>query len=341
MRIGYSMWGFLGNGVADADAPDGAQAYRRSFLDQLQAQRHEVVLLQRNRDRLDAGDDQPGFHWDPTGLPRLDALILEWRWSIEGRNTTPCGSLGHTCDLHRQTELLDRYTHDRGTPTLIWDLDRRLAADDPLRKVTNVAVGEVAFLATPGAYRLPCPVPDRRLDSVDPKILVRRVREPLVYVGHQNDRDDHFGRFFAPAAHVVQHQVVGRWTETRAWPHVTFTGPAPHHTIDQTYGQALATVLLSPERFWRVGHMTTRWWQALLAGCLPLIPAETRGTDLYLPSELHVRDGQQVIDQIAWLWNLAGTKDHIALLEACLARLQPYRSSKVARHALRILRDLS
>jgi hypothetical protein len=50
------------------------------------------------------------YTWD-VGLPELDVLFLEWRWPIPSRNTTWCGAAGHTCDLHRQQQLLDHYTH--------------------------------------------------------------------------------------------------------------------------------------------------------------------------------------------------------------------------------------
>jgi hypothetical protein len=341
MRIGYSMWGFLGSGVVDT--PDGSRAYRKPFLDKLRAEGHDIVLLQRNRDALEGGEDfSDSYRWDPSGFPRLDSVIFEWRWPLPGRNTTPCATPGHTCDLHRQADLIDRYTHECGTPTLIWDLDRQLPADDPLRAMPNVAVGEFAILTTPGARRLACPVPDKLLDRADATQLTRMVREvPLVYVGNQYDRDDHFDRLFAPAAELVRHQVAGKWTRTEAWPHVEFTGRAAFHDVDRLHRKALATVLLLPERYWRVGHMTSRWWEALLAGCIPLVPTDMRGADLYLPRDLHVTDGQDVIDRLAWLRGLAGSSQHADLLAACLARLEPFRCSTIAREALAILEDLS
>ena len=338
-RIGYSMWGFLGNGVLDT--PDGSRAYRRSFIDRLRAGGHEIVVLQRNRDRLEAADGfGTAYRWD-MGLPALDAIIFEWRWALPGRNTTPCGSPGHTCDLHRQTELLDWYTRRRRTPTLIWDLDRQMPADDPLRALANVVVGEFGVLTTPGARRLVCPVPDELLHAADAKNLAKRVRElSLVYVGNQYDRDEHFGRFFAPAAQYVSHVVAGKWPRTQAWPHVTFTGRIAYREVERVHGRALATVLLLPERYWQVGHMTSRWWEALVAGCLPLVPAEVHGADAYLPRELHVADGCQVVDRLTWLRSITGTREHVDLLAACLARLEPFRCSTVARTALRLLEDL-
>ena len=105
VRIGYSFWGFLGPGITDT--PDGGRSHRRTLIDGLIAAGHDIVFLQRNRDLDEAGHDlRHRYTWDD-GLPDIDALFLEWRWPIPGRNTTGCGSPGHTCDLHRQDELVD------------------------------------------------------------------------------------------------------------------------------------------------------------------------------------------------------------------------------------------
>lgn len=92
---------------------------------------HDIVFLQPNRDLDEAGcnlDDR--YQWDQ-GLPDIDALFLEWHWPGSGRNTTRCGTSGHTCDLHRQEELLAHYTLGNRTRTLLCDKDRRLPAASP------------------------------------------------------------------------------------------------------------------------------------------------------------------------------------------------------------------
>ncbi len=175
MRIGYSCWGFLGPGILDT--PDGGRSHRRTLVDGLGALGHQLVFLQTNRDLHEAGLDlRDHYRWDP-GLPELDVLLLEWRWPIPGRNTaTACGTAAHTCDLHRQDELLAHYTLGQHTPTLLWDKDRRLAIDDPLRHRANVAVCEPALYPTPGATSLLFPVADLALDQADPTALAATPR---------------------------------------------------------------------------------------------------------------------------------------------------------------------
>ena len=113
VRIGYSFWGFLGPGISDT--PDGGRSHRRTLINGIRALGHEIVFLQANRDLDEAGLDLRGTYAWHAGLPDIDVLFCEWRWPIRGRNTTACHQPGHTCDLHRQTDILTRYT-DCGVP---------------------------------------------------------------------------------------------------------------------------------------------------------------------------------------------------------------------------------
>ncbi|GFE17901.1 hypothetical protein Sgleb_59480 [Streptomyces glebosus] len=326
MKIGYSFWGFLGNGVTDT--PDGGRSHRRPLIDALLRRGHEIVFLQADRDRLEAGDDLGGAYTFDAGLPEIDALFLEWRWPIEGRNTTACGTQGHTCDLHRQAELLRHYSVRRRTPTVIWDKDRQLREDSIWRRIRNVEVCEAALAPTAGAHRLLFPVADALLDDADPFALASEDRRtPLGYVGNQYDRDDAFDRFFAPAAARFEHQVGGKWTNTAPWPHVTFLGRIPFNAVSRLYSTTLATILLLPERYAAVGQMTQRIFEAVLAGCLPLAPASIRHVERFVPEDLMVRSGDQVIQRIEALQKIAGSHQHAELISECIGRLELFRLS--------------
>jgi hypothetical protein len=336
MRIGYSFWGFLGPGITDT--PDGGRSHRRTLVDGLRGSGYELVFLQANRDLLEAGYDYTAtYTWDSTGLPVLDALFLEWRWPIPGRNTTACGTPGHTCDLHRQQALLDHYTR-RGVFTIIWDKDRQLPADDPLRHLHNIAVAEAALHPTLGAWSLLFPVGDHALDQADPAALAQHRRNlPLVYVGNQYDRDRAFDQFFAPAATRVLHQVSGKWTRTERWPHITFAGRIPYAEVDPLYVRSLATVLLLPDRYAATGQTTQRLFEAVLAGCLPLTPATIRSAERFTPSWLHVRTGNEVLDRLTQAWRSAGSEWHVQLIASCLRRLDQFRLSRQLRTIEHIL----
>jgi hypothetical protein len=327
VRIGYSFWGFLGPGITDT--PDGGRSHRRVLIDGLRSRGHDIVFLQPDRDYIEAGQNlSEHYRWD-VRFPEIDVLFLEWRWPILGRNTTWCGAAGHTCDLHRQQDLLDHYTHGRGTRTILWDKDRRLPADDPLRHRGNVVVCEAALHPTPGAASLLFPVADTVLDGAGPISLAARPRElALAYVGNQYDRDTAFGEFFAPAAVRYRHVVAGKWTRTDAWPQVSFLGRVPFPEVAEIHGRALATVLLLPDRYAKVGQMTQRLVEAVLAGCLPLTPTSIHSAARFTPRQLHVANGADVIATLAWLHRIAGTSEHAELIADCLRALEMFRVSQ-------------
>lgn len=327
MIIGYSFWGFLGPGITDT--PDGGRSHRRPLVDAIAARGHRLVFLQADRDRLEAGDDLGDRYTFDAGLPELDVLFLEWRWPIPGRNTTPCGTPCHTCDLHRQEELLDHYTLRRAAPTIIWDKDLRLPAGDQWRRRPNVAVCEAALIPSPGAVRLLFPLDDVSLDAADPQDLAA-YRRPLTlaYVGNQYDRDDAFDAYFAPAAACVTHEVAGKWPGAGRWPDVHFRGRIPFAEISELYRSALATVLLLPRRYAVVGQMTQRIFEAVLSGCLPLTPAEVHAAYRFTPHRLHVRDSQEVLARVKELQGIAGGPGHTRLIADCLGKLDLFRLSR-------------
>jgi hypothetical protein len=98
--------------------------------------------------------------------------------------------------------------------------------------------------------------------------------------------------------------------------------PDPFQTASGVYGRSLATVLLLPERYAAVGQMTQRIFEAVLAGCLPLAPADIRFADRFVPQELIVHSGRDVIERLAYLREIAGSQQHADLIAACLDRLR-------------------
>ncbi|MDI1460713.1 hypothetical protein QEZ54_07030 [Catellatospora sp. KI3] len=160
MRIGYSHRGLLQGG-------------RRRLADGLIGRGHDVVFLQIDRDLTEHLRRLP-YHWD-VGLPRLDGFVAEWCGPVSGRNTTWCGAAGHTCELHRQTELVEHYTYRLGLPTIVWDVDLLLPAASPLR--THPAVTTCSPRPGPDETELHLPDPAhdgtgarssaRQLDTVE------------------------------------------------------------------------------------------------------------------------------------------------------------------------------
>jgi hypothetical protein len=324
LRIGYSFWGFLGDGIVDT--PDGGRCHRRTLVDGLIGLGHEVVFLQTDRDRVEAGERLP-YIWD-AGLPDINVLFLEWRWQIPSRNDTPCGTPGHTCDLHRQEDLVRYYTMERGVRTVVWDKDQQLRSARWLRALPNVTVCEAALFPRRNATQLLFPVDDHALDAADPVALARLPRDlPLVYVGNQYGRDEAFSGYFAPVAATVEHRVAGKWPNTSCWPHINFTGRLAFPEVAPLYRRSVATILLAPPRYAIRGQFTTRLFEAVLAGCLPIGTADLRGVETFLPSELIVRSAAEAATLIDHLRAIAGTPAHASLIRWCLDHLAPFRLS--------------
>lgn len=340
MRIGYSFWGFLGAGITDT--PDGGRSHRRPFIDGLTAAGHDIVFLQDNRDLTEAGQDlRDQYSWS-SGFPVIDALFLEWRWPVPGRSTSSCGSPGHTCDLHRQDELIAHYTAGHKIPMIVWDKDLRLESSSSLRSLSGVAVCEAAIRPRPGSDSLLFPVTDTAIDCVEPVSLAALPRPlTLVYAGNQYDRDKAFSEFFAPAAARFPHRVAGKWPRTARWPHVNFAGRCAFPQVRQLHESGLATVLLLPDRYARAGQMTQRLFEAVLAGCLPITPATLPFAEAFTPRSLHAATGDQVASLISDLIGIAGTTDHAALITECVRMLDPFRLSRQLAVIDRILRRLT
>jgi hypothetical protein len=195
---------------------------------------------------------------------------------------------------------------------------------------------------SPRAVSLLFPIADTDLDSADPTALAEMPRPlPLVYAGNQYDRDEAFSEFFAPAAARLPHRVAGKWTRTANWPHVSFTGRCAFPEVRELHKSALATILLLPDRYARVGQMTQRLFEAVLAGCLPITPTSLPFAPAFTPSALHAATGDEVADRISELQGIAGTARHTALIAECIQMLGIFRLSRQLAAIDRILERLT
>lgn len=117
-------------------------------------------------------------------------------------------------------------------------------------------------------------------------------------------------------------------------------GRIPFEAAADVYGRSLATVLMLPERYSAVGQMTQRIFEAVLAGCLPLAPADIRFADRFVPAELVVHSGSDVLERLSYLREIAGTEQHAALIAACVDRLRLFGLGKQVTTLESVLRGL-
>ena len=153
--IGYAFWGFLGdkkfNDVfEEISTPDGNAFYSWSIIRELQKRGKSVCYLMDDRDkfgfnllgaelfgswckheRTKAYLDLRNNSYYNCG--KLDLILLEWRWEIEGRNELHLeGKEGWQPDLKYRNEILKK-ANDEKIPLIVFDLDYKLTEEDIIK----------------------------------------------------------------------------------------------------------------------------------------------------------------------------------------------------------------
>ncbi|MCF2434354.1 hypothetical protein LV779_02995 [Streptomyces thinghirensis] len=231
---------------------------------------------------------------------------------------------GHTCDLHRQAQLINHYTARHRTPTVIWDKDRTLRAESVWRRTAHTRVQRGRACANPRAHSLlfpvaedlprpgRCPRPWRRGPGISRSATWAISTTATSPSTASSPRQPPASSTWSP----------GNGPRPAAGRAVRFAGRIPFEDAAGVYGRSLATVLMLPERYAAVGQMTQRIFEAVLAGCLPLRPG---GHPLRRPVRPEgtgraLRD--DVLERLSYLSEIAGTEQHAALSAACVDRLR-------------------
>lgn len=338
MKLGYNCWGFLGKGIVDT--PDGGRSHRYTLIRGLISAGCSVIMLQKNRDLEEAGEDyrHTGVTFNSSGFPEIDALFLEYRWPISGRNVDiPKTNPDYTPDYDRQQQLISFYTNKR-IPILIWDKDQKLIFD-PLSDYPWHTTFEAAFKPNPGRLRLLFPADSTRTDDAKRKIAKYQVnskQSDLVYVGNQYERDESFLKYYDKASQIMKQRVdiYGKWqhfaalqTSSGIFPYLNLKGRVHYDETAPIYENSLTTVLIAPPRYYKSGQYTQRIFEALWGLCIPLVPVEYSCKDLLFPPELVVSDGQDVVNKIVWIKSLLPDRWRTILLYL-LDRLSEFSTDK-------------
>jgi hypothetical protein len=303
--IGYSFWGFLGNGIIDT--PDGGRIHRLPFIKALINNGFDIILLQKNRDLDETNHKvlEEGLTFSPSGFPDIDYLFLEYRWIINGRNNlTNKQYPEYTPDYDRQEELIAYYKGK--IPIAVWDKDLKLKNDNEFDLVF-----ENTFITNPHRKRL--------LFSLDEKLLkdtIKKLSEyeissknhDLVYVGNQYERDESFQIYINQAAKSLNSKtrVYGNWNKyperyllnKEQFNNVSFQERIGFENMANIYSESLCTVLIAPQRYYTKGQITQRLFEATLSLCIPLIPKEYYGVNEFIVEELIVKNSTDVVDKI-------------------------------------------
>jgi len=335
VRLGYAFHGFLSDrkikdGVV-VSTPDGNSTYSWSILWEAQKRGWETWLLQEDRDAeyvnvkktkaFEAFSRTKRYSaWKKSkktittkdtelvsldDLPKLDIVLIEWRFPIEGRNV----GIGrhdpnYQPDYDRQEELL---TYFAGTDTkvILWDLDHKLTLEDELKWDPD-AIFETSVR--------PLTLSKRRV-RVEPPIVVEDLLQfptmpclpgrKLVYIGSRYERDDVIDKWVKPVSEMFPFQVEfwGNWTRPETldqcrqmWPNVLYNGRITVEDFREVYGTAVACPLLGKKSYLSNGFITPRPWEALLFGTIPVGLEPHLGIDQYVLSSHLARNEFDLIE---------------------------------------------
>ncbi len=324
-RLGYQFFGFLGdnkieNGV-EISSPDGNSTYSSYIIHELLKRNVEVTCLMPDRDLegfkkfgkdnfksfsqekrwkaysesnkwnfFDTPDVEMGEN--PDNFPKLDVLLVEWRFPIPGRNCNKFenGDIGLPSDYQRikenyQSDLMIQnclleYYKSKGTKIIFWDLDYKLTHEDE-KKWTPDAIFETA--SNPKhqyihrtQVKIPCILEDLSQFPIEDY----NDDKELVYIGSRYERDDVIDEYIKPYAEKRPGKVhfYGNWRDypdklaeaEKRWPGVVFNKRVTTKDFHDIYKDAVAVPLLAKREYFEHGFEVARIFESVMFGSVPI-----------------------------------------------------------------------
>lgn len=309
MKIGYSCWGFLGKGIIDT--PDGGRSHRLVLLKELIRQGSTIIMLQKNRDLVECNQDftQKKLSFG-NGFPQIDALFLEYRWKIPGRNCELSkNDPSYTPDLDRQNELIEFYQKNN-IPIFLWDKDQKLTKTEE-QKMKNVIVFEPVLKPRFNRKSLLFPINSQKTTKSFYKLKnynQKNKKLDLIYIGNQYERDDSFKEFIDNPAGMVKSEtlVYGNWKKYPDWceknlkkfPNVKFKERLAFSKVNGVYKKSFSTALIAPDLYYNTGHFTQRLFESMWGLCIPFVPDRYYGIEKIIIKEFIVHSGHELSKKI-------------------------------------------
>lgn len=336
-------------------APDGNAFYSWSIINSLQEMGNTVVQMMPNRDKpcrehLDFNGmgfmlnqfDNPRLNayknmvknlydlvvdwkdvteemlfdiWNSNKINRLDAILLEWRMEIPGRNTQ---NAKFECvewqpDLFIQNCIID-YCSKYGIKLVIFDLDYKLTYEHVLefrKKHIDYFIFELGYkwennYCDVNAMHIEVPFDFRYIDNYS--ICEPNEYKNLVYVGNRYERDRCIDQYIPTEMYGVN--LYGNWLEggrdsKKRWPTINFHGRINALDMRIAYKDSVCTILLAKDEYLKHGFMTVRVIESIYYGTLPLIIGEY-GEDVIrkymgrFADDLVIFDKRSVIDRVMY-----------------------------------------
>ncbi len=359
MRIGYSAWGFIGNGLLDS--PDGGRLTRSLFIEHLIKKGYDITWLQQNRD---VENGKPIFSEENVAnqltdqrktlckikydeqFPDIDILFLEWRWKLPGRNCeVDKNSKAYTPDLDRQNDLLKHYLSIENVQIIIWDKDETMSLEDEeqliiLRQANKSHyVNLNTLILSPALYPKSLCFPRSTLlfpcdlDSIKGTKVNEKIQYLIGYVGSQYDRDDQVYKYINPFSFAYPDKVlfVGNWNKypekaarnSVNFPAIKFADRILPKDMNKIYNSCLTTVLLCKKNYAEHGHVTQRIHEAAANGVIAIGLKEQKGIDEFILPINIISDAFDLIHCIERLCDMSIIQRQ-AILDQQIELLKPF-----------------
>ena len=340
MKIGYFFWGHLSDKIGDVtkDTPDGNAWYSSSIIQELMSLGHEVYLLGEDRDlpdrckfgpkifksfeytlRSSAYTNVEFVRWEKTknnleiiNPPKLDLILLEWRFEIEGRNTEDkFNDLHFQPDLYMQNYILEKYNRVK---TIIFDLDYKLTLEDEkkLQSQNNCVIFETSYEPKQNILqRHSVQVPFWIRKATLPITYQQNYCKQIVYVGTKYERDDVIEEYIVPFSQLNPFKVwfYGNWRtnkniynslyEQLKWKDIQYHNRIGHADFSKVYNDAVCCPLLTKKEYFNKGCMPARIQESLYFGTIPIGFSEHKGIEKYLTDDL-IADDSDSLEEIVF-----------------------------------------
>lgn len=363
MRIAYSAWGFVGDGVVDS--PDGGRLTRALFIEHLIKKGHIIVWVQQNRD-IDK-NKQPLFsnyinYSDneqrqtlcnlqySMEFPDVDVLFIEWRWQIKGRNCyVDKTSDKYTPDLDRQNELLKHYMSTKAT-IVIWDKDEKMTLDDeayiqvkrPLAKtiILSPALFPESHIYKRKTLLFPC-----NLDKIRGTKLNEQ-KTLIGYVGSQYERDEQIYKYINPVSFIYPSGVefAGNWMKypelakrnTHNFPAIIFYDRLLPKDMGKIYSRCMTCVLLCKSNYATHCHITQRIHEVASYGVIAIGLKEQKGIEKFILKDNIVSDAYDLITRLKQLKEMT-REEKQEILNQQIELLEPFDIKNVIKEFEKII----
>ena len=345
-NIGYYFFGHLGDKLTKKtkDTPDGNAWYSSCIIHECLLRSKNVYLLGLNRDkddyiiygdnifnsfekkkRLYAYNNVEWVNWNIKNLqinarlPKLDILLLEWRFPISGRNTINSTIENFQPDLIMQEYILDYYKRTK-TKVIIFDLDYKLTKEDEERlkkdfgdRITIFETSNRPKKNTISRISVEIPFWMNTTKIIKNKVINKD--KELVYIGSNYEREETINKYIKPYSEdhpfttwfygnwKKYHNVYNRIINELGWDKINYCNRVGHIDFEKIYSDSIATPLLAKNEYYKRGFMTARIQECLYFGSVPIGFLDFYNINKYIPTLADcIKIGGELVDLKAYTY---------------------------------------